>query len=621
MLQTITAAFGLRRARPGRSIGMRKFEAAAINRLTESWTATQASIDQELRTDLDRLRRRSRDLSKNNEYMAKFVRMVRNNVIGQGMTLQSKPMDGTKLDGLAAQAIEGHFAEWAKPKNCDVAGRLGFWSMMRSVSDALCRDGEPLIRIRIGSRFGPYGIQLQLLDVERLETNLNRAATPGSNAIIMGVEVDGYRRPVAYHLRTALAGPTAASVTSGDLERVPANEVLHPFISLEPEQTRGVPWAHAAMRRLNDLGGYREAAIIAARIGAAKMGFYTSQDPDAVQDGTDESTGVPYTSVQAGEFGVLPPGTQFQTFDPTYPHEQFGEFVKAALRGISSGMGVSYNSLANDLEGVNFSSIRSGVLEERDEWMVLQDWWIEQILDPIFDRWLTLGLTSGAITQLGGSALPITKLAKFAQHTWQPRRWSWVDPLKDVQAKVLELQHHLTSHTDVAAANGRDLEDVLATIQREREMAAAYGIDLDATPDAPGADPASQDEAPPAKRSRRRSLADDDEVTDMLRMARRNQAAGGAVEFGLRMEPPPVPTPAPIVNVAAPIVNVAPADVTVVNQVQPAEVATEVHVEAVMPAPNLAVQVQVPPRRVDTAIQRDQSGRISGSTQIESDIA
>ncbi|MBK7121299.1 MAG: phage portal protein [Comamonadaceae bacterium] len=71
--------------------------------------------------------------------------------------------------------------------------------------------------------------------------------------------------------------------------------------------------------------------------------------------------------------------------------------MKTRLRSIASGMGVTYHGLANDLEGVNFSSIRSGTLEERDAWMVLQDWFAEAFLRPVFGEWLSWSLTKGAI--------------------------------------------------------------------------------------------------------------------------------------------------------------------------------------------------------------------------------
>jgi len=52
---------------------------------------------------------------------------------------------------------------------------------------------------------------------------------------------------------------------------------------------------------------------------------------------------------------------KFVNVDSDYPHQMYSAFVKAHLQGIASGLGISYHALANDLEGVNYSSIRAGV--------------------------------------------------------------------------------------------------------------------------------------------------------------------------------------------------------------------------------------------------------------------
>ena len=70
-------------ARPLRGLhGVRRFDAARIDRLTGNWMATSASINEELRTDLDKLRMRGRDLVKNNDYARKFVGMCQTNIVG-----------------------------------------------------------------------------------------------------------------------------------------------------------------------------------------------------------------------------------------------------------------------------------------------------------------------------------------------------------------------------------------------------------------------------------------------------------------------------------------------------------------------------------------------------------
>lgn len=440
----------------------RRFDGAAINRLTASFMGESRSIDDVLRGDLDKLRQRCRDMADNNPYVRKFVRMVARNVVGpSGFVLQARVMDAPdKPDNLANGAIELAFYQWSRRGVCEITGRQSFPDLCRAIAMAVARDGEALVRIVRGKAAeNGYGLALQQLDITRLDTTMNAAPIKGRNAIIMGIEVDIYSRPVAYWLRSGASVNTQAS------ERIPAADILHLFISERPEQTRGLPWMHASMLQLHNLKGYQEAAIIAARVGAAKMGFFTTPDgrPTGVGD-EDEESGEFITDAEAGTFGVLPTGYDFKSFDPDYPHQLYADFVKASLRSVASGFDVAYNSLANDLEGVNFSSIRAGVLEERDQWMTLQNWFIDAFLEPVFDEWLRLAMLNKMITMPNGSPLPFIKLDKFSAHVWQGRRWSWVDPQKDIEAARLTIKSGIASPQSIAAQMGMDIEDVLDDI-------------------------------------------------------------------------------------------------------------------------------------------------------------
>lgn len=471
----------------------RRFEAAAVNRLTASWKAGSASLDDELRSDLDALRNRSRDLRKNDAYAAKFVRMVRNNVVGaQGFVLQAAATDANgKSDDGANTAIENAWYEQCRPGNFDVTGRFSGDDFWRTAVENLAVDGEILIRIARGARYGKFGFQLQLLDPARIDTSYNLERVGTRNAIVMGVEIDVYGKPVAYHLFTSLR----ASVKGRERERVPAEDILHRFMPMGLEQTRGVPWMHAAMHLLRQLGGYREAAVIAARIGASKMGFYTRKGDEPPPNNGTDAAGNFIQNAEPGSFDVLPDGYGLDKWDPAYPHDQFDVFCKAALRGIGSGWGVAYPSLGNDLEGVNFSSIRSGVLEERDEWMVIQAWLIGTTVSDVFGQWLRWSLLGGKILLANGSALPAGKADKFLSHSFQPRRWAWVDPQKDIQASVIAIENLLASPQQIAAQTGRDIVDVLDDIQRFQQMVAERGLKLpEPKPAAPAQVATAEDE-------------------------------------------------------------------------------------------------------------------------------
>ena len=65
--------------------------------------------------------------------------------------------------------------------------------------------------------------------------------------------------------------------------------------------------------------------------------------------------------------------------------------------GISSGWGVDYHSIGNDLAGVNYSSARVGMLETRELYKTLQVWLTNQLVRPIFRRWIELENMSGRL--------------------------------------------------------------------------------------------------------------------------------------------------------------------------------------------------------------------------------
>jgi lambda family phage portal protein len=176
---------------------------------------------------------------------------------------------------------------------------------------------------------------------------------------------------------------------------------------------------------------------------------------------------------EPGTFQQLPTGVSFQSFDPQHPTSAFAEFEKAVLRGIASGLGVSYHSLANDLTQTSYSSVRQGAIEDRDFYKMLQSFMIEHFVVPVFRNWLLQTMTNGQVN------LPIRKYDKFADSAnFRPRGFQWVDPQKEINAHVVALNAGLISMQDVAAVYGRDVEEVFAQIARDKQTAADFGLQL-----------------------------------------------------------------------------------------------------------------------------------------------
>jgi len=458
----------------------RSYDAAKMDRLSNGFLAPISTGDAELHSALSVLRARSRELSRNNDYAKKFLHMVKVNVVGKtGFTLQNKARDPNgKLDKLANAIIESEWAQWGKKGNCTVDGRHSWLSEQQLAVTTVARDGEFLAR-KIRGFKNPWRFALQNLEADLLNEYYNVSDGKGQNLIKMGIEYDGWDRPVAYHLRKKHPGDYFRSQFSASTyEPVPATEIIHCYVADRSTQGRGVPWMHTAARRLNQVGEYEYAEVVAARIGSSKMGFYEQVDNmipgmETFGDAEDEN-GNPIAEAEAGIFEKLPPGYKFTPFLPDHPTTQFGAFVKASLRGVASGLGVSYNSLANDLEGVNFSSMRSGAIEERDGWKTVQQWMIDDFVLQVFGPWLEMLLLTNRTT------LPYAKYDKFNAPEFRGRIFDWVDPSKDIDGEIkLVKAGWKTNRQVVAERMNMDLEDVYEQLAEEQKLADQYGLNID----------------------------------------------------------------------------------------------------------------------------------------------
>ena len=472
-----------RRSRQPRRPTIRQLRGYASGKqdfLTAGFMGTSRSADAELKTDLVKLRGRSRQLAIDNDYARKFLFMAKSNIIGvKGIRLQAQTRreDGQD-DTVDNRRIERAWAEWGKPGNCDVTRSLSWLDVQNLFVESIARDGEVLLRLVPGFD-NDAGFAVQVLEVDHLDERKNERTESGS--VVMGVEKNEWGQPVAYHLRKNHPGNVSGVSPAEQVRRIAADKIIHAFLVERPGQTRGLPWMTTSIRRLNMLGGFEEAELVASRVAASKMGFFTSPTGDEYVGDGEAEDGAIISDAEPGAFEQLPDGMGVQMFDPQHPNTAFGDFVKACLRGAASGLNIAYNTFANDLEGVNFSSIRAGVLEERDQWKRLQNWVIERLCGPVYSMWLDQVLLNQSLP------LPPRKVAKFREVVWHPRGFAWVDPQKDLAASADGVALGVQTRQDVVAAQGKNLPEVFEQLRREQDMAQALGISVSPDAAAPAA--------------------------------------------------------------------------------------------------------------------------------------
>ena len=449
------------------------FSGASQNRLLNNFVLTSKSADSEIRPSLRVLRNRSRDLARNNAYARRYINVYTDNIVGsKGVHLQVRSRDPNgRLDSFANNLIERRWKEWGY--NCTADGKLSWIDCQRLFAETYARDGEVLIRL-IKNFDNPNKFAIEFIESDFLDHDLNLQLTNG-NQVRMGVEINKFGKPVNYHLLKVHPNDdlVVSDYVGAKYNVVPAEEIIHYYHQERPHQTRGIPPLSACLRDLKMLDGYMEAELVAARVGASKMGFFKSNDGDSYTGEDKIDTNNPVMFAEAGTFEQLPTGTEFQSFDPQHPTTAFKDFTKSIIRSIASSLNVSYCTLANDLESVNYSSIRQGALEERNYFQCEQYRMIRNFHDMVYSKWLEMTLLTDL---LGG--LPPSKLPKFNNPIWRARGWQWIDPKKEVEALKIGVENGFLSHQDVQAGYGRDVEDVFSQIQSDKELADKFGIQL-----------------------------------------------------------------------------------------------------------------------------------------------
>lgn len=457
---------------------MRMFEAAKSDRLTADWMTHPVTAEWIIRQHQRVLVARSREQCANNDYAKAFLRMCRQNIVGpKGVMLMAQSRDEKgALDTLANQAIEDAFAKWGHRSSCDVAGILSWRGIQALAVQQAARDGEFMFRKILGKDAGPFGFALQALDPQRCDPAFDQFDLPNGAFIRAGIEFNQYGRPVAYHFGVPKESDAFYnySFAGRHFHRIPADEIIHGFLPDMVGQKRGLPWISTGLWSLKQLHGFEDAAIVAARVGASKMGVIQWKEGRGPDMDDDELKNFEMTT-EPGEFPVLPEGAELHDWNPQYPSGEFASQVKAMLRRFSAGAGVLYNNLANDLEGVNFSSIRQGTLDEREHWKDLQEWLIESLIQPVFEAWLPRALLGGHIAVKGRPLKP-ERIDRYAEVGWQPRRWAWIDPSADVNAAVASKNNLLQSPGQIIRESGRDPGNVWREIAADIAEMRAAGI-------------------------------------------------------------------------------------------------------------------------------------------------
>ena len=413
--------------------------------------------------------RRAGWYARNNPWVASAVDSLVGNVVGAGIKPQS-----THPDRAVRERLQALWLRWTDHAAPD--GLADFYGLQAIAVRAMVESGESFGRLRVTSDTDSFPLHIELLDREQVPSDLHRD-TGGGTRIRAGIEFDSAGRRIAYRVLSTRPGDPLGSFRLDPI-RVPAVDCIHLFKPVAAGQLRGITWLAPVLLRLHELDQFEDATLVKAKVAALFTGFIT--DPDGTVGGLsgDNRSGVLTVGMEPGSLIPLPPGADIRFSNPT-EHDAYAPFVKNHLRAVAAGLGLPYELVSGDLEGVTYSSIRAGLVEFRRRVEQLQhNVVVHMFCRPIWERFVRIAVLSGDLPARDFDADP----AAYLGCSWLPPKFDYVDPMKDVQAEILAIDAGLKSRSQAISERGYDAEQVDAEIAADKARTDMLGLSVGTPP-------------------------------------------------------------------------------------------------------------------------------------------
>lgn len=462
----------------------RNYQAAGNKAYYGSFGASGGSADYELSIGLKASRDRIRAMSRNSSTMRRFIKLMKDNVVGKtGFTLSVRTMIGDRLNDRLNDAVESAWADFSLKPTAD--RKLTMTQLEKLMVSSWCRDGEFFVEIVYGNQY-PDGVAFHPIEADLIDEGLTHRYLKNGNQIRMGVEVTDLGEPVAYHVLNQHPGDLSwvSPQTKQRYRRVPADRVIHVYEMDRPGQTRGEPPAVSVVNTMRMLDGYREAEVTGRRVKSSAMGFITEDERAQARDdidgmADDKVEGIDGEELemymQPGTLKKLPRGHDFKAFDPGGAQTDYAQFEAQIKTDASQGVSISPVSLGFETGKLSYSTHRGIVAEDRDMYANMQQFFIEQGMYRIFVVWLRSHVTYNTASEIAPSKI----LQVLANFRFMGRGWDYIDPSKDAKADIEMLKARTTSLTRIAARRGVSLDTLLQEIASDEKMLKRYGLTQD----------------------------------------------------------------------------------------------------------------------------------------------
>lgn len=285
-----------------------------------------ATINNEIRSSADSIRAMSRTIAINTPLGKRAVQYQVDNIIGEGINPQVRIIDSdSRPNKILNEAIMTQFEFWSKnAKRFSKNKRINWRRFQQLIERARFIDGEVFVRIHTGDEF-----KLEIIEAARCKYGDRQETEEGY--ILDGIEYDKDDAPVRYWFNEI---NQTTQTEGGNSYGVLADEIIHYYRELFPDQRRGIPEAVANIDTMNQYHQFAFATLVQKRAAASSMGFIT-QDKDGQENidlnADDETDDYQEPEIiqelEAGTIHQLPAGHDIKQFTSTQGGDDFLSFT------------------------------------------------------------------------------------------------------------------------------------------------------------------------------------------------------------------------------------------------------------------------------------------------------
>ncbi len=443
------------------------------------------------------LREQARHLEQNLDLARGVLDVLVRNTVGTGIGVDPQPRDrkGNIHRGLLWDLTK----LWADfCRRPEVTWQHDMGSAERILARTWFRDGEAFGQLLAGPVATlDHGTRVPL-SIEMLEPDLVPfdALTPAGSdaaAVVMGVEINGWNRPVAYRVYKQHPADVILQANVGETKRLPASRALHVKLADRIGQLRGVSVFASVMSRFEDLKDLEESERIAAKVAASMAAYIKKGEPGEYQ-APDSETGERQMRMRAGMiFDDLRPGEDIGTIDTKRPNTQVAVWRQEQLRALAAGVGTSFSSAAKNYDGT-YSAQRQELVEQWGAYQILSAEFISRWTRPIYEAFVRAAVAANLVRIPRGLDLDTLFDAVYIAP-----QMPWIDPLKEAESWALLEDRAYASGPEIVRKRGGSPYDVLDQQARWLEDKRESGVPPAGAPQQP-TDP----EDPPEPNARTR---------------------------------------------------------------------------------------------------------------------